>query len=132
MLEILGKDIRGKVWYPDMRQDQKTTVIGNKRQPLVLKKGRPSNPLVTHLALERCCRPSEQGKPLLLIYGYVSDAFTDEGMKSQVMVLTDEFISLMPFAPVDGSYLNIAEMFSLCRAFSCPFMVHEIIMQEPF
>ncbi|OQY99047.1 MAG: hypothetical protein B6D35_10305, partial [Candidatus Brocadia sp. UTAMX2] len=66
------------------------------------------------------------------VYRQIPDAFPDQRVKPKIMVLAHEFVPSGSFFPTDGSYFNAVKTARWYYAFSCLFMVHESIIQEPF
>ena len=73
--------------------------------------------MVSHLALECSGRPANEGQPLFAINRNVSNGFPDEGVESEVVVVTNEFVPLHPFFPFDGTDFERLKRSQVWRVF---------------
>lgn len=88
--QVQRENFRGQVFDTDAGQNEKTAVVGNQVEPLVLDDRSPSDKAVSIFAFQGCGLPTKQSQPVIFKYSYIAKCFPDKGMKAEVMVLTDK------------------------------------------
>ena len=104
--DIQSKHLRGEIRNLNARQDQKTAVVGHKRQPLILEAGRPPNPPISNFTLQGRRRPSQQSHPLPLHGGHITERFPHKATKSKIMALPHEIVPNGPLISTNRPYFH--------------------------
>ena len=78
---------RGQVAHPARRQDDKARVVGDQMQAPELLLRRPADPAIACGQLERAGLPADQCEPGLAVHRDMAQAFADDAVKRQVVVL---------------------------------------------
>ena len=93
---------RGQVGHPVRRQDDETRVVGDQMQAPELLLRRPTDPAVARGQLERARLPADQSNPALAVYRDMAQAFADDAVKRQVVMLRHQPVPAPVFPRAPG------------------------------
>lgn len=108
-LEIQRQHPRGEVGDTHFGQDEKTGVIGDEMQPLILQHGGPADPMVACRAFQRCGLPAEEREPRVPEQGHVAQGVAHERLQAQIMVGPHQRIPTHPLSGSDRADHDLTE-----------------------
>ena len=105
-IDVECEDTGSEIVYPHTWEDQETEVVGHKGKPVPFQSSGPANPLVSGFAAQSWGCPPQQSDPLFFVYRHVAERFTDEALKSEVVVFAHELRPQTPLRVADEANLH--------------------------
>jgi hypothetical protein len=91
------------------RQDQKTAVIGDQREPPILRAKVPANPAIPHAAFQRRARETELRHPLVTPRGDVPERLANLGECAQIVVARHLGLIARFFGSLDRAHVKLGK-----------------------
>ena len=90
-------------------QDQKAAVVGDQREPPILRAKIPANPAIPHAAFQRRARETELRHPLVTLRGDVPERLTNLRECAQIVVARHLGLIARVFVSLDRAYVKLGE-----------------------
>ncbi len=110
--------------YAHAGQDEEAAVIGKQRESLNLEGRRPPDPPISNTALERCTRPSQQGKPTVLVKRRIAQRLTYHPLEPEIVMPSHQPIPERLLGGTHRTYFNALDHFPDIRRQWMSIMFH--------